>query len=216
MSETENKPGWQAKALKMVLVLVAVIVVSVGALEAAYFSTLQTITRNKAQKVQQGVLSVLGFDASLEGLSARFKENIDIKEFPGVKGKTFTVWTGKKDGKTVGYAARMRGGAFQGIVDIVIGYAPDLNQTTGLEVIETGETPGLGGEMTTCRPDYCFKREFDHLSTVPQVEFIKYREPEKPNQFKAITGATFSTTAIRNFVNEALEQLRALQAAGKL
>jgi len=216
MSETEKKPAWQAKALKMVLVLVAVIVVSVGALEAAYYSTLGTITQNQARKVQLGVLSVLGFDTSPEGLSARFEQQVTTEAFPQAGGKTFVVWTGKKDGQTSGYAVRMRGGAFQGIVDIVIGYTPDLSQTTGLEVIETGETPGLGGEMTTCRPDYCFKKEFDHLSTEPRVEFIKYREPEKPNQFKAITGATFSSTAIRNFVNKALSRLRALQAAGTL
>ena len=121
-----------------------------------------------------------------------------------------------QDGQIGGYAVRLTGGGFQGIIDIAVGFTPDLNHTTGFEVIQSGETPGLGDEMRTCKPDYCFKEEFEGMSTEPQVEYIKYRAPETPNQFTAITGATFTSTAIRDFVNKALVQLRALKASAEI
>lgn len=219
MSENESNrlsEFLQGKAFKMMLALVAIIVVSSGVLELAYFGTLATVERNQLITIQKSVLGVLDFDTDEDGLDDRFQELIETREFLQADGRTLRVWIGRQNDQTTGYAVRLTGGGFQGIIDIVVGFTPDLNQTTGFEVIQSGETPGLGDEMRTCKPEYCFKEEFEGMSTEPQVEFIKYRDPEKPNQFRAITGATFTTTAIRDWINKALKQLRALKESGEL
>lgn len=214
MSDAQPKRWWQGKAFRMILVLVAVAVVFSGVLEAVDLATKETIERNFRIKMEQGVLSVLGFDTSGD-FSGRFQEVIETRQFPR-DGRAFTVFVGKKDGQIVGYAVHLIGGGFQGVIDFVLGFTPDLKRITAMEVITTGETPGLGGEMITCKPEFCFKDEFAGLATEPQVEFIKYLDPEKPNQFKALTGATFTSTAIRDMINRALVRLRALAEAGEL
>jgi len=95
----------------------------------------------------------------------------------------------------------------------VVGLTPDLGKTTGMEVIESGETPGLGDEMR--KPE--FRNQFyNGIVTTNNVEFVKYRDPDKDGQFRAITGATYSSTAIRTFLNAALDKLRDLKAQGEL
>lgn len=224
MSQNNEKQSafWKNKPLRSAVVLLVIIAASTAALEAAYMATRDTIALNQRTKLYQGVLSVLGFDSGLQGLEQRFQSQIVTREFPQPGGKNFNVWIGKDDaGAIKGYAIRLRGGGFQGIVDIVVGLTPDLKKTTGMEVIDSGETPGLGDEMRMCYdPEdahLCFKKWFyDGIQTDPQVEFVKYKDPEHPNEYRAITGATYTTTTIRDFLNKAMGIVRGLYAEGKL
>lgn len=219
---------FQSKLFRMVLSLVVIIVVATLALETAYFATQETIQLNRQTTIRKNVLRVLGFyeswRASGQVLDPYFVENVEEKNFD-VGGKPFNVWLGKgADGAVSGVAVRMTGGGFQGIVDIVVGLTPDLAKTTGFEVIESGETPGLGDEMRQCKGDFastppekCFKKWFyQGIATEPNVEFVKYKAPDKANQFTAITGATYTSTAIKSFLNAALAKLRQLKDAGAL
>lgn len=203
-----------SKPIRMMLALVSIIIVATAALEAAYMSTKDVIAHNKQITIQKRVLDVLGVDRAGQPLAQLFKARVEQRDFPQPGGKTLSVWLGKdSDGSLMGYAVRMRGGGFQGIVDIVVGLTPDLGKTTGMEVIESGETPGLGDEMR--KP--AFRNQFyDGVVTTGEVEFVKYRDPDKDGQFRAITGATYTSTAIKTFLNAALEQLRTLKVQGAL
>ncbi|HEY5595729.1 MAG TPA: FMN-binding protein [Candidatus Bipolaricaulota bacterium] len=224
MSQNSEKQSafWKNKPLRSAVVLLVIIVVSTAALEAAYMATKEIIARNQRTKLYQGILSVMGFESGLDGLDERFETRVVTRVFPQRDGKDFNVWIGKDDaGGIKGYAIRLRGGGFQGIVDVVVGLTPDLKKTTGMEVIDSGETPGLGDEMRMCYdPEdahLCFKKWFyDGIETEPMVDFVKYKDPEHPNEYRAITGATYTTTTIRDFLNKALGIVRGLYAEGKL
>jgi len=206
---------FQTKGFRMVLVLVSIILVATFALEAAYLSTKDIIEHNQATKIHKGVLGVLGMDNSEEGLNARFSQRVEVRGFTLPDGKNFNVWMGKDDaGNLSGYVVRLTGGGFQGVVDIVVGLTSDLAETTGMEVINSGETPGLGDNMK--QPD--FRAQFNGMATEPQVDFVKYRRPtpSEPNKFQAITGASFTSTAIRNLLNAALVIVRSLKENGEL
>lgn len=199
------------KSAQMVVVLVGVIVVATAVLQGANLVTAAIVARNENLKLYHGALSVMGLAADRD-VEARFRqvfEPLDLKPQAPLR----AAFVARQDGQVLGYVVRLTGGGFQGTIDIVVGFTAALDRTTGMEVITTGETPGLGGEMNTCNPRYCFKQQFyDGVATEPQVAFIKYRAPGKPNQFEAITGATFTSTAIRDFLNKALTQLRAAVA----
>jgi len=214
MSEEQEKKG--NKSLQMILVLMGVIVVATAVLQGVDSFTAEIIARNQNLTVFQGTLSVLAIEAPDGDYETRFQETVEVKDVT-TPGPLRTVYIGRLDGEVVGYAARMRGGGFQGVVDIIVGFTPDLGQTTGFEVVESGETPGLGAEMATCNDQYCFKEQFyDGVATEPKLDYIKYRAPEKDNQFEAITGATFTSTAIRDFTNKALAHMRGMREAGEL
>lgn len=228
--EVVEKTGFmQTKAAKMLIALVAVIVGATIPLVAANLATKATIESNRLTVLQEGLVNVLAIDQGSTELTMLFDEDepasrVVEKRFPQPDGKDFVVWIGHDGNNNItGYAVRLTGGGFQGIIDIVVGLTPDTNQTTGMEVIESGETPGLGDEM---RKDE-FKSEFygsdgpggeGGFLTVPNVDFVKYREPNEneENKYRAITGATYTSNAIRGFFNKALAKLRDLRDAGEL
>jgi Na+-translocating ferredoxin:NAD+ oxidoreductase subunit G len=74
---------------------------------------------------------------------------------------------------------------------------------TGMEVLESQETPGLGAEISGD-----FRKQFSGLSVSNGIEYVKNRKPEKPGQIEAITGATISSRAVVNMLNDRLRQLR--------
>ncbi|MFQ6090996.1 MAG: hypothetical protein ACE5LD_06130, partial [Candidatus Bipolaricaulia bacterium] len=124
--------------LRMVLVLTLVAVVFAAVLAAVNQLTKPTIERNMREKLYKGVLTVLGFSTSGD-YERRFEEQIKAVQSEGM-----TVYEGYRNGELVGYAFRASGGGFQGIVDLVAGVTPDLKQLLGIEILETGDTPGLG------------------------------------------------------------------------
>ncbi len=233
MSENEARQEesfFQSKPFRMVLALVSIIVVATLALEAAYFATQNTIEANRLTTIRKNVLRVLGYyddyQASGQALEDYFAARVEVQTFDNA-GKAMSVWLGRgDDGALSGVVVRLTGGGFQGIVDVVVGLSADLAQTTGFEVIESGETPGLGDEMRQCKiegdfastpPEKCFKKWFyNGISTEPILDYVKYKAPDRDNQFTAITGATYTSTAIKRFFNAALAKLRELKDAGAL
>jgi len=226
----EEKSGFlQTKAGRMLLALVVIVVGATIPLVAANLATFETIEKNRLTVLQNGLVQVLAVEQGDLEVAVLFDETattnrVISKTFPQDTGKDFSVWIAHDGNNNItGYAVRLTGGGFQGIIDIVVGLTPDTNQTTGMEVIESGETPGLGDEMK--KDD--FRNEFYSTDgpggeggfiTVPNVDFVKYRPPneDEANKFRAITGATYTSNAIRLFFNAALTQLRNLRDAGEL
>ena len=184
--------------LRMILILTAVAIVFAALLAAVNQLAGPTIERNARAKLYKGVLTVLGFPTAGD-YEARFREQIKVVQKGGM-----TIYEGYRDGELVGYAFRASGGGFQGIVDLVVGLSPDLEEVLGIEVLECGDTPGLGGRIL----EPWFKEQFKGLKTKPQIEFVKYVKPERPNEFEAVTGATFTSIAVRDILNENIARLR--------
>ena len=106
--------------------------------------------------------------------------------------------------RPAGIAVRAEGQGFQDKILIIIGMTQDLSRIKGIRVLESSETPGLGGEITS---DW-FRKQFENLETEPEIIYVKNSRPEKPNEIRAITGATISTKSIVKIVNEAINELR--------
>jgi Na+-transporting NADH:ubiquinone oxidoreductase subunit C len=74
----------------------------------------------------------------------------------------------------------------------------DLKTLTGIEFIKQNETPGLGGRIT----ESWFKEQFRGkrwpLTVVPEGD------PAGDQEFQAITGATNTTNAVRDILNNRL------------
>ncbi|MFH0735177.1 MAG: FMN-binding protein [bacterium] len=113
-------------------------------------------------------------------------------------------------GDTVGYAMPIEGTGFQGKIRMMLGVKTDLQEITGLEILEQSETPGLGDRI---REDG-FRQQFVKLIANPLVEWIKGVKPEKANQIQTITGATISSKAVVAIINDNLAKLRSSINAG--
>ena len=193
---------------KMILVLTAIAVAFTVVLVIIDQMTEATIAANEKADLHRSILIAAGLivhDQQNVDIEKGFAEHIEEK----VSKSGFRYWKIYKDkvgGEILGYAVRIKGGGFQGRVAMQVALTPDLSEILGAHVIytEIGETPGLGYRMT----ETWFQEQFKGLKTEPKIEFIKYVKPEKPNQFEAITGATFTSTTVRNLLNNAIAKLR--------
>jgi Na+-transporting NADH:ubiquinone oxidoreductase subunit C len=101
------------------------------------------------------------------------------------------------------YVVIRTGAGLWGEITTAVGFDANLQSFTGLEILDQNETPGLGGRIGESWFKDQFKGKQPPLTTVPEGD------PTDQNQFQAITGATYSTTAIQDIMNKARDYARA-------
>ena len=97
-----------------------------------------------------------------------------------------------ENGKFLGYAILAEGNGYQGVIKLMVGVNGDMSEMTGMEVLQSQETPGLGAEIAGKK----FEKQFEGLSLKHAIEYVKNRKPDKPYQIEAITGATISSRSV--------------------
>ena len=107
------------------------------------------------------------------------------------------------DGSPVGVAAAAGEPGFQDIIRLIFGYDPSGSTVLGMKVLESKETPGLGDKI---EKDSSFVAEFRGvLAPLAGVKAGKATGAE--NEVDMITGATISSQAIVDIINNRVEAL---------
>ncbi|NQS89459.1 RnfABCDGE type electron transport complex subunit G [Patescibacteria group bacterium] len=196
------------KSIHMILTLSIVGIISGAALVGVYQYTHPLIEKNKEEALQRAIFEVLpeAKDYDVITYNTVTKEVLlREKDYRSTTEKEKVVYRGlDSSGAPIGYALEGEGAGYQGEIKIMIGIDPGLNNTIGIEILESVETPGLGAKITSP----WFKDQFNNLKILPLVELIKNKLPFKPNQVQAITGATISSQAVVDIVNKTLKQVR--------
>lgn len=136
---------------------------------------------------------------------AIFVVQSDATKYEKVENVDFELYEVFDDNKnSLGYALPYEGNGFQGKIRLIVGVDKDLTNILGLEVLEQVETPGLGTKVT----ETPFTDQFINLLVKPQIDWVKGVEPSNPNEIQAITGATISSKAIVNIINNGVQRLR--------
>ena len=136
---------------------------------------------------------------------AIFVVQSDATKYEKVESVDFELYEVFDDNKnSLGYALPYEGNGFQGKIRLIVGVDKDLTNILGLEVLEQVETPGLGTKVT----ETPFTDQFINLLVKPQIDWVKGVEPSNPNEIQAITGATISSKAIVNIINNGVQRLR--------
>lgn len=107
-------------------------------------------------------------------------------------------FVGISDGKEIGYVFQTASRGYGGEVVVLTGISVD-GKVTGVSVISHNETPGLGANAE--------KKEFtdSFLKDVPENGFSVTKNANPTDeQISAITGATITTNAVNEAVNEAI------------
>ena len=106
-------------------------------------------------------------------------------------------------GSLLGYAFTAEGNGYQGTIQLLVGVDSKLQKMTGIEVLESQETPGLGAEIAVSN----FKDQFKGLPLSHKIEYVKNQKPTKDYEIEAITGATISSRAVVNILNDKIEKI---------
>jgi electron transport complex protein RnfG len=106
-------------------------------------------------------------------------------------------------GAVCGWATPAESRGFQDRIRLMIGLSHDGGHVTGLTVLESNETPGLGDRIQ--QPQ--FLDQFVGRST--EYPFVRVKPGESaPASVDAITGATISSQAVMNAINSQLVSIR--------
>ena len=114
------------------------------------------------------------------------------------------IFAAKAGGNIIGYAVQVAPKGYGGVVEVVVGVTADGN-IQGIKVGNNTETPGLGKKSET--PG--FQEQFGGKTWESPIDVIKNSTP-KDNEVAAISGATITSRAVTNGVNQALEAAKEL------
>ncbi|RLC34105.1 MAG: electron transporter RnfG [Candidatus Nealsonbacteria bacterium] len=177
------------KSIQMVLVLSIVGMISGASLVGVYKYTQPKIEQNKKEEIRRAIFEVIP----------------QAKSYKTIVKEDKLIYQGlDSSGNLVGYAFTGEGPGYQGTIEIMIGMDSHLNKVTGIQILESVETPGLGAKITS----KAFRDQFRALVVLPLIELIKRKKVERPNQIQAITGATISSQAVVDILNKTIKETR--------
>ena len=197
MSQDKSPDKPEVSSARLVFTLALAGLISGAAIIGIYEFTLPTITMNKARELREAVFKVIPGVTQMQQLVYRDGELIASTE----TGKDEQpVYAGYDDeGVFVGYAIPAAGPGFQDTIGLLYGFKPERQLVTGMEILESRETPGLGDKIYK---DADFVANFKQLLIDPEIVVVKKGKKSGPNVVDAITGATISSKAVVRIINE--------------
>jgi Na+-transporting NADH:ubiquinone oxidoreductase subunit C len=198
----------------MVLFLVAASVLVASALTALYAYTKPIMDEQKARLFNRRVIEVFGLaDPGAELPPARvdelFSKHVKKDQVGGM-----TVYRGYDDaGNELGVAFEASGSGLWSVIKVLVALTPDYTRIFHVQVLEQGETPGLGGRIT----EPAFLAKFDDLPLGPApgyVGVVAYQTPDQPYEVAAITGATQTSKSLEKLLNEGIAAFLAAAKGG--
>jgi electron transport complex protein RnfG len=197
MSQEKSPNTPAVSSARLVLTLALAGLISGAAIIGIYEVTLPTITINKARELREAVFKVIPGVTQMQQLVYRDGELIFAAE---TRKDEQPVYAGYDDEDIfVGYAIPAAGPGFQDTIGLLYGFRPDRQLVTGMEVLESRETPGLGDKIYK---DADFVASFKALLIEPEIVVVKKGKKSRPNEVDAITGATISSKAVVRIINE--------------
>ena len=186
----------KSNAPKNILVLFFVALISVAILAVLNQVTMEPIAAAEAQAKQEAYMAVYPADEFKEAAVGDY-----TSPEPEANVTVNAVLEAYKDGAQVGYVIDATSpNGYGGDVQIAIGITNEGEITDFTVISAASETPGLGAKSTEDE----FQDQFAGLSALQPVEFSKTGANRDNNEYDAISGATITSTAVKQAVNEAI------------
>ncbi len=167
------------EVLKPALILCVICLLATAALAGTNMLTADTIAQQKVITEQESRKQVLP----------------DADSFEEADGYAI----GKTGSDVAGYVFVTSSKGYGGDVQVMTGISVD-GQITGVVILEQDETPGLGANAEK----ESFRDQFKQA--VPENGFTVTKSTAGEGEISAMTGATITTTAVTNAVNDAIAQ----------
>ena len=178
-----------------------------------YQWTLPVIKAAKAEALKKSVFEVIPEARQVK--TFRLEKDGSLALLTGEDEKAVKFYAGyDPSGGLKGIAIEARGQGFQDVIQVIYGYDPGRQVLTGMRVLESKETPGLGDKIGN---DPAFLENFTALEVQLNNEgralknpivVVKKGQKQKAWEMDSITGATISSKAIGKMLNQSAgEQL---------
>ena len=165
------------------------------------FLTKGPIADNELKKSQEAMAAVCPEAASFEEISSS-----DYQAYKALD----------ESGETIGCAVTVTSKGYGGDVAVMVGISTEgetaLGKVTGVEILSHSETPGLGANAANEN----FRKEYNQDITASGFSVVKDGTGGGDGRIDAITGATITSNAVTNAVNEAVNIYQSLIEGGEL
>lgn len=122
------------------------------------------------------------------------------------------VYVGRdENGQTTGVAMSRGEAGFQDIVMVIFGYDPAAGTVSGMKILDSKETPGLGDKIFK---DMEFVNQFFDGRPAPLLGVKKGAGKGQANEIDMITGATISSKVVIQIINNGLEEWKPILDKG--
>jgi Na+-translocating ferredoxin:NAD+ oxidoreductase subunit G len=131
-------------------------------------------------------------------------EQTEMLSLAGPDGRQEYVYrTRNAAGQHNGWVLVASGQGFADRIEVLIGLDASLATITGIYVLDQKETPGLGDYIR----DPSFLDRFQGKSADQSLSVVK-TAPQLPGEIQALSGATVSSWAVCDIVNQAIARVR--------
>ncbi len=191
----------EPSSLRLVGTLVVAGMLSGLVLAGVHQITAPRIEANKARALREAVFRVIPGSSGIRRLVLRDGRLVLVTEGEG-PGEPAIHAAYDAGGTFLGWAISGDGPGFQDTIGVLYGYDPARRVVTGMHILESRETPGLGDKIYK---DADFVANFDGLAIEPPIVVVKDGR-DADNEVDAITGATISSKAVVKIINDANER----------
>ena len=163
----------------------------------------QTYARIEEQRVLEFQTSVLySLDLPIEGMTEKeiislYNKQVEEKT---INDRSYYIFS--QDEQVKGYVFEFIGDGLWGTISGHIAFNPNFTALLGVNFTNHSETPGLGGRIDENE----FKEQFRNISIEDTKEIIEYGTASGGN-VDAISGATSTSTAVKNIFNTQIPQM---------
>ena len=141
--------------------------------------------------------------AENEARIAVMSEASEFKFFKSFReGIVNEIYTAVKDGSEIGWCVSVAPNGYGGAIEFIVGIDKEY-KTTGIKIVNMSETPGLGAKASEEK----FSSQFPGKNAADGLSVIKSGTPEN-DEILAISGATVTSNAIKNGINEAVNAIK--------
>jgi len=180
-----------------VIFMLVVTLVFIAVTTVIYTFSEDTIRFNEALRARRAILYAAGIPVpeSPQDTDRIYEETVKEIESTEENVEYYLVRGGPSEQPLA--VVVIRGPGLWGTITMAVGYDRAAGTIAGIEVIDQNETPGLGGRIG----EGWFKEQF-RGKRLP-LRTVSEGETAGDTEFQAITGATYSSQAVRDIVNNA-------------
>jgi Na+-transporting NADH:ubiquinone oxidoreductase subunit C len=193
-----------SKRLWIVVFTVMVTVVFITPISLLHLLTKPIVDLNEEVFLKRSVLYAAGLPvpARAPEIVALFNER--VQERPGAAGNPAYYQINGPGGQPVGYVFIRTGPGLWGEITATVGFDRSLEKLTGVDFLRQSETPGLGARIA----EPWFREQF--RGKKGPLTVVAEGEPAGENEFDAITGATLTTSFVKDLLNNTVGQVKGL------
>lgn len=184
--------------IKNAMILFVIALISSVLLAFSYSITKEPIAKQQLIRQNEALSAVLPDSEFTEITEADFSKQPAI----------LSLFEAKSGSDIVGYAFKVASEeGYSGHLELVVGISPD-GKLTGIDLVQQSETPGLGAKSD----DEEFKSQY--VQKPASLLTVVKSAPANESEIGAISGATITSRAVTNAVNEAISYFNENLAEG--